>query len=284
MSLLLLILNILLFQDTPGQPDIVFTGPEAKSVAAGETLKARARVYLRAGGDASRIKLLPLALDNMSQAGVSVSVIPLTGTAIVDYAITLVAGEEGSAALGELQFELFEEGENGIPAVSGVLTHPGFSVQVVKPFNYPLLWFAGGGAFIIVIAAASLSRLRARRRAELEAAAPTSRARQVQKMLEDFDAEKMSGEWNKAVETAYSAMMKDVSKLAGHLNIAESSALELVFSEVADSQGLYRLGEEIRYGGYRANVRETRFARQILTRVFDFTDSKMHEENKRHGT
>jgi hypothetical protein len=272
MSILIYLILALMIPQSGGQPEVVVSGVPDAAVEIGSRFIVEVRVMPGEMVSPEQIKLLPLALENLRQEQSRLTV----ETATLSYAIEFVAVEEGNAAVAELQFEILPP-DSDTGTAPRVFYHEGFSVQVVRPMD----WTWGGllaGVFILSVVLGAVLAWRKQKKVRADELTRTdARRRANQKALEEIEALRISGEWEQVVEKCYQTLNRQVRELAELENSTEAAARAMLYSEIRDSEGLGRLGEEVRYADHRASLKEARFAEQVVQKTIDYL-------NKRHET
>lgn len=278
LRLLLALLFLLAGQEAEDQPDIIVDHPGFQSLETGRDLPITVSVYLADNQSPESLRLLPLALENLLQDEITMHVAPLQNGTVVAYQIQLRTISAGNAALGELQFEYLGKTEAGDTIVDSIYTAPGFSLQVVDPPNWALMWAIVIGIVVLLVVARYIVKIT--NKGVEQQQYTSTRQRRLAESLRIIDDYRKNAEFNNAVESAFTTISEETSVLAKHLGIPEHSAKLKLDSDVKDYDGLFRLGEEVRYGGYKASAGEARFALTTVKRIVEYIDLRVETQEK----
>jgi hypothetical protein len=186
----------------------------------------------------------------------------------VSFFVTLEAAEVGNGVLNEIQVELTPPGEDSNPEL---FTHPGFTSQIIRPFPWHvyLPWIIGGvllalmGIFIYFRYFASSGKDEGPRLSPAE----EKRLATVKRM----DELKIRGEWSKLVEVGYNAIIEENSSresINSKVTFSQED-IENLTANWPDFPVVFRLGEEVRYGGYQPQKQEAAFLIRFVKDYFN---------------
>jgi len=252
------------------EPSLTATYPECDSMLLHQQLVIEIEVRLGSLPAQSEVELMALELHNLLEEHVEYRVQSIqTGPALTNvhlFRVTLSALDAGAAGVGDVQVAVTPPDQSE-PII---LQTQGFSMLVSRPFDWAeaLLWLfllllttAVAVAALLVFNWFVAARLRQSDTPEnLEV---TLRLREPEQLM-------LEGLWRKAAETAWALIlagtMEAEQTAPDRLRAERLSALAKRWPELP---GAYRLGEEIKYGGYEPSRSEARYlldtARKILT-------------------
>jgi len=276
--MLTLFLTILLHlsQANADQPLISLDWPELTSAHADEVISLSVSVQLMEGQQPQDFKLLPLALENMVQESLSVTVTPAATATMLHYQMTLRAGSAGNAALGELQFEHWGLSDGGERIVTAIYTHPGFSLQIVNPPNWGLMLGAIAVFIVVGMAIAGIVRYTNKRNRAQSRMSPQQRIRN--ELLAKIEDQRIAAEFGPAIITADTLLQRELHYQSRQRNENDSAIRQKLRKTIADFIGAERLAEEVRYGGHAATAKEVNYFVSVLRQVFAETDSQKEYE------
>lgn len=282
MMKLTLMFLLLLFQQDAVETALQVATDSRPVLETGEYVNLN--ISLTVGRDKSQYSVVLLPLDVEGFLVKSVSSNTSTAGSVFDvprqitFHVTLEALETGNGILNEIQVELSPPGDDN---KGELLTHPGFTAQIIAPFPWGdyIPWIIGGA---LVAVSGIILYFRFFNRFEKGAGSKLSPEHQRRNsLLVKMDEHKIRGEWDKIVEVAYNAILeenfsKNKRGIAAGVTIS-SDDIERLTEQWPDFPAVYRLGEEVRYGGYQAQKQEAVFMIKFSKDYF----TKLNQEEKR---
>jgi hypothetical protein len=274
---------LLLFALNQGQQaEMAVRWDDVTAITAGESISVEVNIELPPEIIQAQVRLLPLQLENLRMVDSSQSAVaPFAGDGRSHrYQFALEAIEPGDAIVGEFQAELVLPGEDAEPVL---LTHQGFSLKIVKPPKITDIWPWILLVAVILIAGVLLVLMRRRAQPDRrEFLSPEDKRKQ--RMLKDIDELRLMGEWKKVVDLSYGALLIELSGMREtqeSVRLSSDRIRELA-EHWPDFPAAYRLGEEVRYGGYLPSKREAVFMAELLNDVL--SDESLHgDDAKKEG-
>lgn len=276
MRLIIFIILMLLQQQPGAEPTISVLRDETTHLTLGNSLDITVAVDPGAELSGSQIKLLPLSLENLRTE----SIVSRTEKVKIDgkarllhyFDIQLEALEAGNAVIGEFQIEISNDGESSDSAKPLLYTRPGFTLEVEQPFEWQNAWLwiliigaiLGAGLFIFI-------RLKRTRSDTIPAEQSEQEIRRSRK-IRDLEDLIIRTEWKKAVDLAFAELLRETALQGGSDDPAahrlDSELIAAISQNQPDFAAAYRLGEEVRYGGFTPSRREAAFMVKSLKDMY----------------
>ena len=194
----------------------------------------------------------------------------------ISFYVTLEAIEVGNGVLNEIQLELTPPGDESKPEL---FTHPGFTAQIIKPFPWQayLPWIIGA---VVLALVAIFLYFRYFNRGNADSGPRLSAAEEKRlALIKRLEELKIRGEWDKLVETGYNAIIEENARTSapGSRVSFSDEDIQSLTSDWPDFPVIFRLGEEVRYGGYQPRKQEAAFLIKFVKDYFN----KLNLEEKR---
>lgn len=278
------IVGAMLLQTAAAEPTLTVERGTAAVVTAGEEFAVVLRLNVGTEHVADRIRALPPELENLRLIALESAVNQPVPGEVRQYVFTYrLAGVEAGAANAEgFQVEMVSPAEGALPLI---LNAAGFSLQVSEPFNWrgAWPWLAAVGIGLAAIAVAAWRAVTASR----EKPAPSEEEERRAALIEALLRHKLRREWKGVVNAAFDALQREAMALQPRGMVARRPGEEEI-NELArrwpEFPALWRLGEEVRYGGYEPSKREAVYVIKQMKRMVQsswFMDRGQPSEEKR---
>jgi hypothetical protein len=238
-------------------PELAVEAPPSGTLALGESVEFTVRLSLGNTAPDADVRLRPLELTNLHkthmESGAHLVQEESSADLIRWYRIRLEPSSAGEAVLGTVAAEIAVPG--GEPLV---LQAEGFSLQIIEPFDWGatlwlLLWI---GLPAVLIAAVAFAVARYRKRARRGAIEEQDEERI--RFEKEVDRLSRAGDFRGAADLAYGWILSAIGSGETHDDEAAES-----FSTRGDLKAALRLGEEVRYAGYRPDRSEAKYLIRI---------------------
>ena len=272
------LLASLLFTVQSAEPQITVQRDERPAVDAGELLHLAVTVDLPAEDSTTTVSLLPLGLQNFRLAGIDQRAEKLPGKNVRRhlFAVTLEALDAGPGTVDELQIEV-----TAADTEPQLLTWPGFTIQIQRPFRLldHWLWLVGIGLVLATGAVFMLRRSNKQRDSAIEHDPERERRDRIMKEIERL---RIRAEWRKIIEQTFAALLREAAALRGtalHGERLSEDDVQTLAKRWLEFPAAYRLGEEVRYGGFEPDQKEAGFMIGVLRAAFADLNENRREDN-----
>lgn len=276
---ILAILFFTLLQQTTSAPEIILKWEEKPTYGSGEIIHVS--IALETDDFSGKVKLLPLELQGLRHIATSSNTFVSSanpGKRVHSFEITIETLEAGNGTVGEFQVEFLSGTGNDSDSAS-LATHPGFSVHITRQLSlaeqWPWLLFVAG-----IIATGTFAFLRIKNADKLKIQKDFSpEIERKERLLKELKELRIRAEWSKAVDLAFSAVLAEIALIFRKGNKEISSRLrnedlKIIAAKWPDFPAIYRLGEEVRYGGYEPNKRESVFISDFLGTLYSHSEQE----------
>lgn len=255
-------------------PAVVVEAPQRETIEIGRTITFTVRVEMGDVSPDAEASLQPLELTNLRIVNVEKGAQLIAGnssrTASRWFRFTLEPLAAGAAAVGAVRAQITLPGEEQ----PRLLEAEGFSLQAFEPFDWNKLpawvpWTIGG--VILGLVWVFFGRFVTRRVRRL---APDEDAEDRRHVEEQLNHKLRSGDYRGAVDAAYGMLLAVFDESGRDFKSAAAGDNEL--------RAAARLGEEVRYAGYRPDRGEAAFIVRLARAAFA-KPSESEKEIKAEG-
>jgi hypothetical protein len=255
-------------------PAITVEAPQSTTVETGGIVTFTVRVDLAALSPNTDVRLRPLALHNLKKLGAESGSVLVAGDsgqiASRWFRFTLSPTAAGAAKVGPIEAEVIVPGE----AQPRILSAEGFTLQAVEPFDLNKLpaWIPWTFAGVILgLVWLFFGRLVTRkvRNAPVDEAAEERR-----RTFDDLASKLRRGDYREAADSAFGIILSAFKKTDRDPATAASDG---------ELRAALRLGEEVRYAGYKPDRGEAAFIVRIARNESDRLLKTTKGQGDEHG-
>jgi hypothetical protein len=252
-------------------PTVTIEAPEQASVATGSGVSFTVRVDLAGLPPGTEVRVRSLALKNLGKLGSESGADVVTGASGPEssrwFRYTVAPTEPGAATVGPVEIEIRVAGEEQ----PRILQAEGFALEAFEPFDWNKLpaWVPWTiGVVILGLVWVFFGRIVTRR---VRSTPLDEAGEERRRQFEELNLKLRRGDYREAADSAFGIIL-DAYRHTGR-GIATAASAD------SDLRAAIRLGEEVRYAGYRPDRGEAAF----IIRVANGEAERAYKDTKGQG-